>query len=291
MTEIEINFDDFKVRCSAITKILSESRDNPCITEKQLIFLAELDKKEKLTDNQKAERTRLIQLKDNSTKVVLSDTCIDYLMECYSWITTKKISVSKEAMDLMQMQKGILAEDDGIEIMSILDDRIYTKNKERKSNDYLTGIPDVFTGEEIMKAEIITDVKLMWDYPIFLKNIKKKLEQGYLQQVQGYCDITGASEGQIAKILVNTPQEIINEMQYKLAKKMGAMTIESPEFLKEWEQWERSMNFNDIPIRQRIFKIPVQPFTEFEKQKVYDRVKICREWLSNFHEDYKKFNQ
>lgn len=288
---IDINFDDFKVRCSAITKVLANSASNPCITDKQAVFLKELEDKEKITPNQQVELTRLIQLRENSTKIILSDTCIDYLMESYSWIIAGKISVSKESMDLLQTKKGKMVETDSIELLSILDDVFYQKNDQRVNNNFLSGEPDIFTGEDIYAANSITDAKSLWDYPGFLKSIHKGLENGYKQQVQGYCDICSSNIGQVAKILVNTPLEIVEDMKWKVAKKFGAVTIENPDFLKEWEIWERSMYFDDISMQQRVFKINVDPFTEPERQRVYDRVKICREWLNNFHKDYQKMNR
>jgi hypothetical protein len=103
-------------------------------------------------------------------------------------------------------------------------------------------------------------------------------------------DIANSGKGFIAHCLVDMPEEIIEDMKYRLLKKMNCATELSPEFMEEWEKWERSMRFSHIPPAQRVFKIPVTPFTDFERQKVYDRVKICRDWLNNFHETYQKLN-
>jgi hypothetical protein len=141
-----------------------------------------------------------------------------------------------------------------------------------------------------MGANSIGDIKNSFDYPVFLKKINKGLENGNKEQVQGYCDIAKSSKGFIAHCLVDMPEEIIEDMKYRLLKKMNCATELSPEFMEEWEKWERSMRFSHIPPAQRVFKIPVTPFTEFERQKVYDRVKICREWLNSFHETFVKLN-
>jgi hypothetical protein len=280
----EVDFSKFKCRCSAISKILSNSRDNPVITEKQSILLADLEKKPVLTDKQADEMARLIVLRENKDKIILSDTCIDYLMEVYAWETEGMIPVSKESMDLLAIRKGKECQTEGIEMMSILFDEAYTENKERIYSEYLSGEPDAFTGRSILEATHISDQKNMWDYPIFLKNLHKTLENGYTQQVQGYGDIANCKSLSIDKVLCSNPPEIIEDMKFKIAKKFGAVTVESPDFLKEWEKWERSMVFDHIPIIQRVHRIKVEPFTESEKQQVYDRVKICREWLCHFHE-------
>lgn len=285
-----INWQEFKVRCSAITKVLANSQSNPTLTEKQAIRLSELEKKLTLTEPMKLEMAELLVKKDNSSKIILSDTCIDYLMEVYAWKTERMISVSKESMEIMHMKKGKLAEPESIKILSIVKGIIYEKNTTQVFNDFLTGEPDVFSGTEIMKAEVIEDTKTVWDYPTFLRCIKKPVEKSNSDQVKGYCDITGASTGYISKCLVSAPFEIIEDMKWKVAKRFGAVTIESPDFLEEWAKWEHSMIFDHMPVHKRVCSKPVEIFTDFERQKVYDRVKICRDYLSEFDEEYQKLN-
>jgi hypothetical protein len=174
--------------------------------------------------------------------------------------------------------------------MSILFDEVYTENKERISNLYLSGEPDAYTGVSVLEATHISDQKNMWDYPIFLKNLHKSLENGYQQQIQGYGDIANCKSLSIDKVLCSNPPEVIEEMKWKISKKFGAITIESPDFLREWGKWERSMIFDHIPIAQRVHRITVEPFTISEQQQVYDRVKICREWLCKFYETRQQLN-
>ncbi len=285
---IDINFDDFKVRCSAIDKVLSNSAANPVITEKQKQELDELEKKTSLTDKQKERVAELLVKVENGKKVILSDTCIDYLMDVYAWKTERMIPVTKESLDIMQMKKGKLAENDSIKLLSLHKGIMYFKNDEQVSNDYLTGEPDVYSGDEIMAAEVVEDTKTIWDYPTYLKMLHKPTEKGYIRQIKGYGDITGAKQLFISKCLVDAPYEIIEEMKWKVAKKFNALTVESPDFLLEWEKWERSMKFSHIAIHKRVNSRQVEPFTEFERQELYDRVKVCREWLNDFHETYQK---
>jgi hypothetical protein len=128
------------------------------------------------------------------------------------------------------------------------------------------------------------------DYPTFLKKIHTGLENGQREQVQGYCDITSAPVGYIANSLVDCPEEDIIEMQWRVARKMNSIAVETPDFLAEWPKWERSMRFGHIPKHQRVAKIKINPFTQHERQFLYDRVKIGRDWLNNFHDQYQKMN-
>lgn len=94
----QVNWDNFKCRCSAISKIMATSRSNPCLTETQTKELAELEKKQSLTEVQSKRLAELLVKKENSAKVILSDTAIEYLMEVYAWETEGMVPVSKEIL-------------------------------------------------------------------------------------------------------------------------------------------------------------------------------------------------
>jgi len=286
----DINFDLFKCRCSSIHKALANSRSNPVLTEKQSIRLSELETKASLTDKTREELAELLIKKQNITKVVLSDTYIEYLMEWYSWHTTGKVPVSKETMYINYVEKGKDVEDDSITLLSLVEGEIHEKNEERIQNDYLSGIPDIYTGKSIMQAKKIKDIKSSWDYPGFLKKIHSANSNGNDLQLKGYMDITGAPEAEIVHCLVNTPERIKYDLRGYLLKKMNVISEESPEFLSAYDELARSMDFDDIPIHKRVFKIKVDQFSEFQRQQVYDRVKVGREWLWNFHEMYEMLN-
>lgn len=289
-----INFDDFKVRCSAIRKVLSNSQSNPLLTEKQGLRLVELQEKlqktGEITQKQQEELAELKVKQENGKKIVLSDGCIDYLMETYAWETHKMISVDKESLDMWQTKKGTLGEEDALLLLSRVSKLFYKTHKERIYNDYLSGEIDCYVGEHVYAASLISDIKNAWDYPIFLKKLHKGVEIGQKEQVQGYMDITNAPEGEIANTLINAPHDIIEEVRWRLTRKLGAATPESPEVLAEWPIWERSMKFDQIPMHQRVSKRPIEPFSEFERQRLYDKVKICRDWLNTFHEEYERLN-
>lgn len=291
-----MDWQDFKCRCSAITNMLSEKQGFAALTELQVIELADLEKKPTRTPKQAERITELVQKREKSKEIVLSDTCIAYLMEHYAWVTQKMISVTKE-MDIDAMTKGKIQEPEGIALLSIVDGKDYTKyDGERISNDYLTGLPDIFEGTEIYKATKITDLKCSFDYPCFLKKINTLTDQCNKTQIQGYMDITGANEGEVADVLVDMPETIINDYRRRLLYRMqdngSAITEESPAYVIAWMKMEGSMRFEGkIPRHQRVFKKLVIPFTEFEKQKIHDKVKICRTWLNSFHEMYIKLNK
>lgn len=289
-------FDQFKVRCSAIGQVLANSQSNPILTEKQAVELKDLDAKDVLTDKQKERRAELVVKKGNGSKVILGDTCIAYLLTEYAWEVHKMVSVTRELMDIPQMQKGVLVEADSLILLSVVDGVIYKPNvndageRERIYNEYLSGEVDAYVGEQIMGAEVIPDIKSNWDLPTFLRKIETKITNDNDWQIKGYMNISGAPKGFIANCLISTPEETLEGLKWKLLNKMHVATEEAPEFKSAWEVLKRSMNFEHIPAQQRVFKQHVQPMNDFERTRLYDRVKVCREWLNNFHHRYIQLN-
>jgi hypothetical protein len=293
----EVNWDEFKVRCSAISCVLAESRENPCLTEKQAARLVELQGKGTLTEKMQTELADLIVKQSNSTKVVLSDTCQDYLIDEWAWQKEKMTRVTKEIMDIPQMEKGILVEADSLILLSKVDGVIYTPNvnekeeRERFYNDYLSGEPDAWEGKAFMGTPTVPDIKSIWDRPTFLCKIKQPLTKANDLQIKGYMDISGAPTGFVGNCLINMPPEAVEKVKWRLLSKMNVATDESPEFKAKWDILHRSMNFDHIPDHQKVFKKPVTRMTEFERKKLYDRVKVCREWLWQFDEIMANLNK
>lgn len=281
---------NWKCRCSGIHKIMANSRSNPQLTEKQAVRLKELESKESLTERQRTEFGDLLARKENIGKVFLSDSCISYLSEVYAWEKWGMIPFPKEFYEIEQLKKGKMAEEDSITLLSVVDGVLYSKNDERICNDFLSGEPDIFLGDNIMSADKIIDIKTSFDMPSFLKKLYEDLNKAYELQIQGYMDITGAQEGELAYCLVDMPEIMILDFKKKLFYKMDVATEENIEFKEAWEMMENSMRFKNIPVHQRVFRQKVEPFTEADRQSVYDRVKLCREWLFNFDEQMENLN-
>lgn len=287
------NWDEFKCRASAVSKMMASKQGERPISETGLKKIKEYEDKMKikpLAPGQQIEYTALILKRDTPPKQEFGDTCLQYLMEVYAWETERMISVGKESLETLAMSKGKKQEGVAKELLELVDGRIYNTNKERISNDFFTGEIDLFLGESIYEATNITDLKNAEDYIKFLRKTQNGLESGQREQVATYCDITGAAEGFIAHTCVDFSLTDMLDMQMKLVRKLGCISTESPEFLAEWPKWEHSMIVSGIPPRKRVHKIPVELFTEAEKQIIYDRVKGCREFLWKFDEERQKLN-
>lgn len=281
----DIDWSDFKCRCSKISAMLANSRSNPCLTEKQSERIKELENKPTLTPNMVSELAELRVKEKNSTKIILSDTCINYLMEEYAWRTEGMVRITKE-LEIFPIEKGRIVEPESLNLLCIVDDVLYTPNteKERVSNDFLSGELDAWLGKSIMEALVVPDIKSIWDYPTYLCKTHEDCSLDNDWQVKGYLDITKAEKGFIADCLIDTPDHVINSLKWKLLSKMDVATEEAPEFKEKWEVLERSMHFGHINPKLRVNKKNITPMSEFEQQKVYDKVKVCREWLIKFSE-------
>jgi hypothetical protein len=271
------------------------------LTEIQEKRMAELDQKAdsgKITDKQREELTYLIQKQDKSKTVVLGDSAVAYLLEAYAWETEQMCSITKE-MDVEYFERGRKTEPESIELLSFVDDAAYVKNEFRFENEFLSGIPDVVTvekgylghGDYNEYCSAIRDIKSCRDYPMFLYKIHKGVDPGNAEQLQGYGDILECGDLGVAFTLPTMPQSIREGYKIKLAYKMNAAIDQDPEFEKAWANLERSMIFDHIPAPRRVYKIPVAPFTPNEQAAVYERVKVCREWLDNFHRQYLRLNK
>lgn len=276
---------------------MTNSLENAPLTDLQEIKLRELEKKadcDEITSKQRIELTRLIQKKEKSREVKLGDVAIQYLLEAYAWETEGMCSITKE-MDVEYFERGRKTEPESIKLLSFVDNMVYQKNEERFENEFLSGIPDVLHYWSLRdysdKARTVRDIKSCKDYPTFLYKIHKGLDPGNLEQLQGYGDILECEDLAVVFTLPTMPEEMRNGYKMKLAYKMNAAIDQDPEFEKAWANLERSMIFDHMPPQKRVFKIPVAPFTEAERQTVYERVKVCREWLHNFHTTYIKLNQ
>lgn len=289
----DVSFDKWKCRCSSIYKILTNGKGSEPLTDKQWVTVREIEAKiesGKATEKQKIEYTRLLQKDKDSEKAVLGDSAIGYLLESYAWETEKMFSITKE-MDVEFFERGKKTEPESVKLISEVDKTEYLKNEHRFENEFLSGIPDVIKVCENFTAKAIRDIKSTKDYPTFLYKMHKGLDAGNREQLQGYGDILDCGDLGVAFTLPTMPESIRNGYKMKLAYKMDEVSTESPQFLKAWAELERSMIFNHMPAHKRTYKVPIDPFTKEEQIQVYDRVKVAREWLNNFHKQYLKLNQ
>lgn len=205
-----------------------------------------------------------------------------YLKRIYAELKYGKWSITKDK-DIKFTAKGKLVEADSLALISKLDEINYKKNEVRIVNPFLTGMPDTFIGEDVTNAHYIVDVKSSWDIETFMSVIASDINPLYWWQNQGYYALTGAKAGEVSYCLVNTPETLINDERFYLARQMDCIDQETPEFKQAEAILVNNLTFDDMPEAERRFKFTVDRDDE-AIEKIYETIPKCREFLSEFQE-------
>jgi hypothetical protein len=219
--------------------------------------------------------------KEDKAAGKLSVTCQKELIKIYNLLKygRKKDLVTK------QMTKGIACESDSIKLYSLVEGKLYYKNDESLENDWFTGHPDIFLGDNILNAEEVSDIKSSWELETFMPKLIEKIDAGYEAQLNVYYDLTGAQGGHLVYCLVDAPLGQVEAEKKKLLWSMDVISEESPDYKKAAAELEKLMLFPDIDYRERVIKIPV-PRNDELIEKMKAKVPILRQWLSEFEQKH-----
>lgn len=218
--------------------------------------------------------------KDTKTVDELGETARQHLLEC--WISEKY----KREKDITNKytEKGIVQEEESITLYSRVTKRFHKKNTEQISNDYFVGLPDLFEGESILKAEEVIDIKTSWDIFTFFSVLSKPINPRYEWQLQAYNDLTGAKLARLVYCLVDTPDNLIQDAKRKLQWAMNLIDPDAnPDYVKKSLQIDRNMTFGDIPIEDKYIEF-VFPRNQEKIEQAHARVLIGREFLNRLED-------
>lgn len=204
----------------------------------------------------------------------LSKTAKSYLKELY---IQEKWGISKDIQNKFT-DKGKMVEEDSLTMLALLDKKYYLKNEERLTNDYLTGEPDIFDGDDVRNARYIIDAKSSWDAWTFIGKLGEPIDKDYWWQLQGYFALTNANEGEVSYCLISTPQQIIEDEKKRLFYKMNVATEENADYEAACDELENAMTFDHIPLHLRRIRFPVKR-DDLAIQSIYDKVEKCRVYL------------
>ena len=181
---------------------------------------------------------------------------------CKKWLT-ERIYDRKEDVSSKYMDKGNIMEDNSIDfIAEYLDYGSLLKNEHFYENDFMTGTPDLITGDGII------EIKNSWNcftFPLFEDDIPNK---GYFYQVQGYMHLTGLKKAKLIYTLMDTPEHLI-EKEYRF--KSSNTYMEYDEFKEKYLYDKIQDNF-----KIKIFEID---YDESVIDDIYDRVTNCRKYI------------
>lgn len=176
------------------------------------------------------------------------------------------------------VKKGLNVEEDSLTLLLQHTGVYHEKNETAVKNQFIIGTPDAFTGKTILEAEIIKDVKSRWDMFTFTADRVGEVDAGERWQMQGYMGLTGAPVAQLISTLINTPESIIRSEAIKMLRDAGQYYFTDDDLEKAIELLRPQMTFDHIPVAERIFIRDVER-SEDDIQRMYERVKIAREWM------------
>ena len=266
-----MDFNNYKFRCSSLGNLMTGSLG---LTDNQGLELSRLEEKEsqgkELTPLQVIKKAELINKRDNPE---LSETTKSYLLEIF----IEQVYGRKKDLTNKYLEKGLLCEEDSLQLLSDYKGKFLLKNKERFNNEFITGEPDYV-------GDIIIDTKSSWDLFTFHK---AELTKNYEWQLRGYMALKGIEKAELAYCLVDAPLHLILDEQRRLSYKMGVIDTDTDEaYLEAAEQIEKNLTFSDIPTKEKVKIFEVQRDEKSEKE-LYERIKLCRDYLNKLYNQIK----
>ena len=265
----------FKIRCSAASDIVSDGRGK--------------GKVEKLADIQKTineTRAKMATAKPDSKTFSnltekLEKLAIEYAETmampdvpelsagaktyCQNWVKEKLYDRRKE-FTAKTTDKGNETEGDAIEFLNLHFGWMFAeKNQEHRTNEFLTGTPDIVLPNKIV------DIKSSWDcftFPLFEKSLP---ENAYYWQVQGYMALWDKQSADVVYCLMDMPEsQIEKEAYYKLGKSYD---------LAQYAEFRQKYLYSHIDPKLRFKSFEVQR-NDSDIEKIYSKVEQCRKYIN-----------
>lgn len=189
---------DYRFRCSSLGLIMSnaQSVDEQYVTEE----IAAIQRKTKRSDEEKA---LLQEAKDKS----LSAGAKTYIES----LAKEELYGFKEIITGKYMDKGLIVEDESIQLYNSVFFTDYVKNTERRTNEWITGECDV-----IVPGVAGIDIKSAWSLATFPATSAAAHDTLYEWQCRGYMMLWNVPLWEVAYCMVNTPDELIKYEQESL---------------------------------------------------------------------------
>ena len=280
--ETQTEVTPLKIRSSQLGRLMTGRIG---LTDRQSEELKKLkEKKTPLTDNQLVKIGDLI----SKSKPVLGDTAKALINE--TWIS-KEYGRHKEIQS-KYLKKGIVVEEDSIDLLTKVTGKLYIKNKKRYTNDW-------FSGEwDLTSKGMIEDIKSSWDIHTFHK---AELTHDNYWQIMSYMDLAGLDNGRVDYCLVDTPDHLIND---EFKRTAWALNIYDGDFMHESKydnlkyQIAKNMLFTDkafevaksayfptaevndwkpVPDKLRLKQFDVS-YDKQEIKKAQERITLAREY-------------
>ena len=259
----------FKIRCSAIGKIMSALKTITKAEQTKYNKLLIKCGQGSLSDADEAELNTIID-KVNRLSSELPQSAKTY---CREWFIEQLYGRRKEIKS-KYLTKGIEGEDDAIDLVIDYEGLGYNeKNEEYRENEFLTGTPD------LIYDDLIIDVKCSWScfsFPFFDTEVDN---QDYYYQLQGYMSLFDKPNAMLSYALVDAPRKLIEDEIYYQGKAAGGITQEIA------DRVEHDMTYSGIAPKHRVKSFRFERDDSVIKE-IQERVKMCRVYIEQLKEEY-----
>jgi hypothetical protein len=164
-----------------------------------------------------------------------------------------------------------MVEDSAIAFYSSFKGGFFSKNDEWFRNDFISGTPD------IVSDDLVVDIKSSWNAFTLPKNTDK-INRDYYWQLQGYMWLTGKETSLLSYVLLDTPEQLIQDECRRLAWKMGVIDDVNQDYIDACQELREQMTFNQIPIEERIVEFEIKR-NEEDLELLKSRILECRMYL------------
>lgn len=259
---------EYKIRASSLTNFMKGTFGMcPSLTATEQKKLAEFDFKvangDKRASNSVAYQ-RLCEKAKLEPSIKLSESpkavCVDtFLKQEFGW---------SEVLTTPQILKGLMREDESIQVIGFATDQELTKNQHFFENDYIKGTPDVLTEDRVI------EVKTASDFKSFFTMDEEAVKAHYYYQVQAYMWLTGFDKADLYYVYLPETSEEIEAQKKSLSYRLSADSEVYKDVVKQIEK------------NNSLFLSPEQCIKKFEFvkneqviEKVIDRVKFANEFV------------
>lgn len=105
------------------------------------------------------------------------------------------------------IQKGLMQEQDSIDLLNTVRFEAYIKNSVRMIDDHMTGEADIVTDD------LIIDVKTSWSLDTFPALAEEGYESKYEWQLRAYMMLYDRPKAELIYCMVTTSNELLNEWE------------------------------------------------------------------------------
>ena len=187
-------------------------------------------------------------------------------------------------IDSKYLEKGLLNEDDGIELLTSTGFPFIYKNDERKEDEKkgIQGECDVICNIDGVRT--IIDIKSNWNLKSYMN---AEFTDLYEYQLRCYMYLYNAEEAILAYTLTDTPQHLIEAEKRKIEYKYYSKDMSDSELqnLQETlkpllDQVEKNLTYSNNPKyteAERVKTFKIKRDLEIEKQ-MFEKVKLAKEY-------------